>query len=235
MSRIGLGLAKDSRQGGGAQAQDSGRWEEGTPGPGQDRQTHAPSLSSSSSWKALAASSCSRWALEAACCSVEEPAPSPATLRPALPRHPVWPTGVRGPTLGAMLGQCRAQSGDGSQGTPKAGQGRGQGRVEKCQIVGRLKRGVKRFCKHGGWAQEHPRTLGLNKQGAGKRHARVGGTSRIGRPRPGGPHEKQPMYPIWARSLTQGSGWRLESGVAKSGRLPGGLWGVPGKEKASRT
>lgn len=142
---------------------------------------------------------------------------------------------VRGPTLGAMLGQCRAQSGDGSQGTPKAGQGRGQGRVEKCQIVGRLKRGVKRFCKHGGWAQEHPRTLGLNKQGAGKRHARVGGTSRIGRPRPGGPHEKQPMYPIWAHSLTQGSGWRLESGVAKSGRLPGGLWGVPGKEKASRT
>lgn len=64
-----------------------GRWEEGAPDPGQARQTHNPSISSSSSWKALAASSCSRWALEAACCSVEGPALSLATPRPALPRQ----------------------------------------------------------------------------------------------------------------------------------------------------
>lgn len=61
---------------------------------------------SSSSWKALAASSCSRWALEAACCSVDGPA---VTLHSAhwlpRPRNLPSPTPhaadcVPGPMLG---------------------------------------------------------------------------------------------------------------------------------------
>lgn len=94
---------------------------EGDPRPGQGRQpghTHTPSMLSSSSWKALAASSCSRWALEAACCSVEGPLchpplcpPAPPTLKPALCQH-CMPSPVLG---GEALSQATV---GGSRGQP---------------------------------------------------------------------------------------------------------------------
>lgn len=75
------------------------------PRPGQGGDTHTPSMLSSSSWKALAASSCSRWALEAACCSVEGPA---VTLYSArwLPQHPMQLTVCLALCWGPEPGHC---------------------------------------------------------------------------------------------------------------------------------